>query len=77
MSIGYIPKRRAKIKRMRRARKKYKNFSCITCEKRHNVTCSKRYHLKSITTNFEYCPDWKAHKDTTLTEATVPDKKIP
>ena len=69
MSIGYIPKKRAKARKLRRLRKKYKNFSCETCAKRHldyeYGPCRKRY-LRSYggiwVANYENCDQWKADK---------------
>ena len=84
MSIGYIPKKRKQIKRMRRARKKYKNFSCATCEKSKNITCRKRYQSSRIggilISYYENCPDWKADKTYIPIEkvaSVVPEKKKP
>jgi len=84
MSIGYIPKRRAKARKQRRLRKKYKNFSCSTCEKSHNLTCNKRYQASRIggvlVSYHEICPDWKAYKNyatPTNPKPTVPEKKKP
>ena len=31
MSWGYVPKKLKKARRQKRLRKKYKNFSCVTC----------------------------------------------
>ena len=71
MSIGYIPKKRAKVRRLRRLRKKYKNFSCDTCAKRHFDyplgPCKKRYQASCVgglwVGYYENCDQWKADKD--------------
>ena len=68
MSIGYVSKKRAKIKRMRKLKKKYKNFSCGTCAKRHFDykfgPCKKRYQATNAGTllvgYFEHCEKWKS-----------------
>jgi hypothetical protein len=80
MSIGYIPKKRAKARKQRRLRKKYKNFSCSTCQKSHNLSCPKRYQSYRyggiLVTTYENCPDWKAHKPQ-KPEPVTPEKKKP
>lgn len=84
MSIGYMPKKRKKIKRMRRLRKKYGNFSCNTCEKSHNLTCKKRYQATRfgsiMVSYYANCPDWKPDKTYMPPESltpTLPEKKKP
>lgn len=66
MSIGYIPKKRKNARHHRRMRKKYKNFSCLTCA--FDSTCFKRERRFSFSRgveflNVEYCPDWKASEE--------------
>lgn len=71
MSIGYIPKKRAKEKRLQRLRKKYKNFSCDTCAKSHFDyelgPCKKRYQTTRggtlIVGYYENCVEWKADNE--------------
>ena len=67
MSIGYIPRKRAIAKKKRKLRKKYKNFSCDTCVKCHNLTCKKRYKAirfgRILVTYYENCPDWQVDRD--------------
>ena len=71
MSMGYIPKKRLYLKRQRKLRKKYKNFSCETCAKTHDWEyyghlCSHRYELTRpfgmIVSNVQNCKYWKASK---------------
>ena len=66
MSIGYIPRKRAIAKKKKKLRKKYKNFSCDTCVKCHNLTCPKRYKGTRhgiLVTYYENCPDWQVDRD--------------
>ena len=64
MSKGYIPKKRLKEKRLRRLRKKYKNFSCDTCAKKQMGSCEKRYQPTKggtlMVCYYENCDEWKA-----------------
>jgi len=56
MSMGYIPKKRKKVRHQRRMRKKYKNFSCETCRYAEGF-CRKR---SRISEKFVKCEYWKA-----------------
>ena len=84
MSIGYIPKKRAKAKKQRRLRKKYKNFSCETCAKREfgykDGPCKKRYQSSRIggiwVGNYENCEYWKADPNYNREQAELPKKKV-
>lgn len=84
MSIGYIPKKRAKAKRLRRLRKKYKNFSCETCAKRHwdykDGPCRKRYQASRIggiwVSFYENCDEWKADPNYNRAESELLREKI-
>lgn len=66
MSIGYIPKKRAKAKRLRKLRKKYENFSCTTCAKASFGMCKKAYvptpPIGLFVCTYENCDEWKARK---------------
>lgn len=77
MSMGYMPKKQKFARRQRRMRKKYKNFSCITCDK--NLRCRKRIiptpPLGLIVTNFEFCPEWVAAKKVKKTVKLQPAKR--
>lgn len=67
MSMGYIPRKRLQIRRMRKLRKKFKNFSCETCAKRHFIICEKRFvptpPVGLIVARYENCDEWKADKE--------------
>lgn len=84
MSIGYIPKKRAKARKQRRLRKKYKNFSCETCAKRHwdykDGPCRKRYQASRIggiwVGNYENCDQWKADPNYNREQAELLQKKV-
>ena len=82
MSIGYIPKKRAKVRKQRRLRKKYKNFSCETCAKRHwdykDGPCRKRYPtIGGIWSgDYENCEYWKADPNYNREQAEKPQKKV-
>ena len=84
MSIGYIPKKRAQAKRLRRLRKKYKNFSCETCAKRHldyvGGPCRRRYRASRIggiwVSNYENCDQWKADSNYKIPKAEVLRDKV-
>ena len=69
MSMGYIPKKKLYVRRQRKLRKKYKNFSCKTCAKTHDwsecgTLCSHRYELTQpfgmVVSNVQNCKYWKA-----------------
>ena len=84
MSMGYIPKKRLYIKRQRKLRKKYKNFSCETCAKTHNWEeyghlCSHRYELTRsfgmTIYNVQNCKYWKASKQKTQPSFLEKSKK--
>lgn len=67
MSMGYIPKKRLYLKRQRKLRKKYKNFSCETCGKRSFGECNHRYlptqPFGIIVCNVSNCKYWKASEE--------------
>lgn len=79
MSKGYIPKRRAQIRKNRKLRKKYKNFSCETCAKRHFADCKKRFiptpPIGLIVSSYENCNEWKADKEPRLKIETTLKKR--
>lgn len=54
MSWGYVPKKLKYARRQRRARKKWKNFSCETC-KYGEGWCWNRQYGAIVT----FCPKWK------------------
>jgi hypothetical protein len=62
MSIGYIPKKLKYARRQKRLRKKYKNFSCLTCRSA-DLWCSERHkrtaRRASNDKNVENCKYWK------------------
>ena len=75
MSMGYIPKKRLYVKRQRKLREKYKNFSCITCERAYAlIMCCHRSKFEppfdNIYRNVRKCKYWKAMKK----EKVIPDK---
>jgi len=84
MSIGYIPKKRAKVRKQRRLRKKYKNFSCESCAKRHldykDGPCRKRYPTRRmggiLVCFYENCDQWKADPNYNRVEAELLRKKV-
>lgn len=84
MSIGYIPKKRAKARKQRRLRKKYKNFSCETCAKRHldykDGPCKKRYQASRIggilVSFYENCDQWKADPNYNREKSELLGKKV-
>lgn len=59
MSMGYIPKKKLQTKRQRKIRKKYKNFSCQSCEKRCIIPTSPQ---SMIVPKMENCPKWQRKK---------------
>lgn len=62
MSMGYIPKKRLYIKRQRKLRKKYKNFSCITCAKAIGCKYKTVCPFGVIMGNIKKCQYWKARE---------------
>jgi len=82
MSIGYIPKKRAKARKVRRLRKKYKNFSCLTCAKNHlgEGFCKKKYiptpPIGILICNYENCDEWKADPNYNRAEAEMLRDKV-
>lgn len=82
MSIGYMPKKRKQIKKMRRLRKKYKNFSCATCENAKTLSCLRRNLLlpngNALIGYCENCPEWEPDKSLVTTKkvkTVIPEKK--
>lgn len=65
MSWGYVPKKLKYARRQRRAREKWRNYSCYTC--RDWNRCKKRYiptpPIGVASFTIENCPDWKAKKN--------------
>ena len=57
MSWGYVPKKLNYARRQRRARKKWKNFSCETCLYRDDW-CGVR--LRNGNKKNQFCEGWKA-----------------
>lgn len=62
MSKGYTTKKKKQIKRQRRARKKYKNFSCKTCARVFCGVTTPPFGV--IITRRENCPNWRRKDDT-------------
>ena len=84
MSIGYIPKKRAQARKQRKLRKKYKNFSCESCAKRHLDyplgACKKRYQASRIggiwVSFYENCDEWKADPNYNREQVELLKKKV-
>jgi hypothetical protein len=66
MSMGYMPKKVKYAKRQQRMKKKYKNFSCKTCEHhswcKHKIIPTPPIGMVVVKGNIEFCPHWKAEK---------------
>lgn len=79
MSMGYIPKKRLYLKRQRKLRKKYKNFSCETCEKSGFGGCNHRYiptqPFGMIVCYVQNCKYWKARKESEISVTPNKPKK--
>ena len=61
MSMGYISKKKLYTRRQRKLRKKYKNFSCDTCEKRICGVSFGPFGV-AVLRRQENCPNWKQKK---------------
>ena len=57
MSMGYIPKKKLYLRRQRKLRKKYKNFSCATCDK--GICAIPTPPFGAIMIRRVNCPNWK------------------
>lgn len=85
MSWGYVPKKLRQARRYRRSRKKYKNFSCLTCAYGEGVCLERRKRIGyglTEKTIVEYCKDWTVSEKAKNAEKNMPtvsnvDKKQP